>query len=110
MGNGDDDRACLANSATVGFYAEKLAMGHWSFLGPGSETKWAATDTIQPGGGWDRVATLMMESLSTSGHAISEPSLDPGQLKSKGNGKLSFHFCADEATIETIFRTIISVD
>ena len=33
--------------------------------------------------------------------------LDRGQLKSKGNGKLSIHICADEATIETIFRTII---
>ena len=36
--------------------------------------------------------------------------LDRGQLKSKGNGKLSIHICADEATIESIFRTIISVN
>ena len=26
--------------------------------------------------------------------------------KSKGHGKLSIHYCADQATIETIFRTI----
>ena len=31
-------------------------------------------------------------------------------LKSKGGGKLSLHFCADEGTIETVFRTIISVN
>ena len=31
-------------------------------------------------------------------------------LKSKGGGKLSIHFCADEETIETVFRTIISVN
>ena len=31
-------------------------------------------------------------------------------LKSKGGGKLSIHFCADEGTIETVFRTIISID
>ena len=31
-------------------------------------------------------------------------------LKSKGGGKLSIHFCADEGTIETVFRTIISVN
>ena len=33
-----------------------------------------------------------------------------GVLKSKGGGKLSIHFCADEGTIETVFRTIISVN
>ena len=32
------------------------------------------------------------------------------ELKSKGGGKLSIHFCADGDTIETVFRTIISVD
>ena len=33
-----------------------------------------------------------------------------GTLKSKGGGKLSIHFCADWDTIETVFRTIISVN
>ena len=32
------------------------------------------------------------------------------RLKSKGCGKLSIHFCADGDTIETVFRTIISVN
>ena len=35
--------------------------------------------------------------------------LSRGVLKSKGGGKLSIHFCANEGTIETVFRTIISV-
>ena len=33
-----------------------------------------------------------------------------GTLKSRGGGKLSIHFCADGDTIETVFRTIISVN
>ena len=33
-----------------------------------------------------------------------------GVLESKGGGKLSIHFCADKDTIETVFRTIISVN
>ena len=33
-----------------------------------------------------------------------------GTLKSKGGGKLSVHFCADGDTIETVFRTVISVN
>ena len=36
--------------------------------------------------------------------------LSRGTLKSKGDGKLSIHFCADGDTIETVFRTIISVN
>ena len=31
-------------------------------------------------------------------------------LKSKGGGKLTIHYCADPGTIETVFRTIISVN
>ena len=33
-----------------------------------------------------------------------------GQLKSKGRGKLSIHFAADDFTIDTIFRIILSVN
>ena len=32
--------------------------------------------------------------------------LSRGTLKSKGGGKLSIHFCADEGTIETVFRDL----
>ena len=33
--------------------------------------------------------------------------LSRGQLKSKGRGKLSIHFAANQETIETIFRMIV---
>ena len=36
--------------------------------------------------------------------------LSRGTLKSKGRGKLSIHFCADGDTIESVFRTFISVN
>ena len=36
--------------------------------------------------------------------------LSRGTLKSKGGGTLSLHFYADGDTIETVFRTIISVN
>ena len=36
--------------------------------------------------------------------------LPRGQLKSKGGGKLSIHYCADLETIETVSRTITSVN
>ena len=86
-------------------------MGHWSFFGPGSETKWNATDTFKPGGEWDRVAELMMNDLRESGHPIfrATSALDRGHLKNKASGKLSIHFCADYVAIETIYRTFVSV-
>ena len=37
-------------------------------------------------------------------------SIVQSQLKSKGHGKLSIHFAADQETIETIFRMIVSTN
>ena len=37
-------------------------------------------------------------------------SLSRGQLKSKGHGKLSIHYCADQEKIKTVIRTIASVN
>ena len=36
--------------------------------------------------------------------------LSRGQLKSKGHGKLSIHYAADQETIDTIFRIIVSAN
>ena len=54
----------------------------------------------------------MMMEFSESGHPVFRATspLSRGTLKSKGGGKLSIRFCADGETIETFFRTIISVN
>ena len=54
----------------------------------------------------------MMLKFGESRHPVfrSTSPLSRGVLKSKGGGKLSIHLCADEGTIETVFRTIISVN
>ena len=53
-----------------------------------------------------------MLTFAESKHPIfrSTSPISRGVLKIKGGGKLSIHFCADEGTVETVFRTIISVD
>ena len=58
------------------------------------------------------MAEKMMVTLAESGHPVfrATSSLSRGQLKSKGGGKLSIHHCADQDTITTVFRTIISVN
>ena len=85
---------------------------HWSFFGLGSETRWYSTNKERPGGKWDRVAELMMIKFGESGHPVFRATspFSRGTLKSKGGGKLSLHSCADGDTIETVFRTIISVN
>ena len=86
--------------------------GRWSFLGPGSEKKWFSISEDSPQGEWDKMAEKMMITLAESGHPVfrSTSPLSRGVLKSKCGGKLSIYFCADEGTIETVFRTITSVN
>ena len=85
--------------------------GNGDFFDLDQKKKWYSTHEYTPQGEWDRVAELMME-FSESGHSVFRATspLSRGVLKSKGGGKLSIHFCADEVTIETVFRTIISVN
>ena len=54
----------------------------------------------------------MMLEFSESGHPIfpATSPLSRGQLKRKGHGKMSIHYCANLETILTVFRTIISVN
>ena len=65
-----------------------------------------------PQGEWDRIAELMMLKFCESGHPVFRATspLSRGVLKSKGGGKLSIHCCADFKTIETVVRTIISLN
>ena len=54
----------------------------------------------------------MMVTFAESGHTVFRATspLSRGVFKSEGGGKLSIHYCADFATFEIVFRTIISVN
>ena len=60
---------------------------------------------------WTESAELMFK-FGGSRHPVfrSTSPLSRGVFKSKGDGQLSIHSCADEGTIETVFRTSISVN
>ena len=105
-----NEEECLANARVVKVLAKKFGIGQWSFIGPGSEKKWYSAEN-SPQGAWDHIADEMLLEFAESGHPIFRATtpLSRGQLKSKGRGKLSIHFAADEYTIETICRIIISV-
>ena len=111
-GSEDSERECSANANLVSIFTKRCSPGRWSFLGPGSEKKWYCTQDSKPQGDWNRVAEHMMIKFGESGHPVFRATspLSRGELKSKGGGQLSIHFCADGDTIETVFRTIISVN
>ena len=62
-----------------------------------------------PQGIWDPVADKMLLEFAESGLPIFRATtpLSRCKLQSKGRGKLSIHFAADQETIETIFRIIV---
>ena len=78
----------------------------------GSEKKWYSMEENSPQGAFDHIADEMLLEFAESGHPIFRATTPLSRciLKSKGHGKLSIHFTADYPTIETIFRTIISVN
>ena len=111
-GSEDNKKESESSAQLVSLCAKRFGAGQWSFLGHGSEKKWYSTSEDSPQGEWDRIAELMMLRFAESKHPIfrSMSPLSRGVLKSKGGGKLSVHYCADPGTIETLIRTIISVN
>ena len=107
----DNKDECLRNAESVKVFARRFCIGQWSFIGPGSEKKWYSSEN-SPQGDWDNIAEQMLLEFAESGHPTFRATtpLSRGILKSKGRGKLSIHFAADRDTIDTIYRTILSVN
>ena len=97
------------NAEVVSIFAKKFGIGQWSFIGPGSEKKWYSMEENSPQGIWDHIAEKMLVEFAESGCAIFRATTPVSrcELKSKGHGKLSIHFAADQETIETIFRIFV---
>ena len=100
-------KECIANSTLVSLFVKNIS----SRTDLDQKQSGILLTKKNPQGEWDRVAGLMMINFRESGHPVfgATSPLSRGALKSKGGGQLSIHFCADGDTIETVFRTIISV-
>ena len=101
----------LKKCRLVKTFARRFGIGQWSFIGPGSEKKWYSSEN-SPQGAWDNIAEQMLLEFAESGHSIFRATtpLSTRSLKSKGRGKLSIHFAADQDAIDTIYRIILSVN
>ena len=88
-----------------------LEKDKWSFIGLGF-FKWYSISQDCPQGIWDNKAERMLLEFAESDCSIFRATtpLSRGRLRSKGHGKLSIHFAADQKTIETIFRIIVSAN
>ena len=108
----DNKDECLKNAGVVKVLAGRFGIGQWSFIGPGSEKSGILQRINSPQGAWDHIAEDMLLEFAESGHPIFRATtpLSRGQLKSKGRGKLSIHFTADQDTVDTIYRIILSVN
>ena len=114
-GSKDNKKKFESNAQLVPLFAKKKknnGAGQWSFLGLVSEKKWHSISEDSPQGEWDKMAEKMMITLAESGHPAFRAAspLSRGQFKSKGGGKLLIHYCADQETITTVFRTITAVN
>ena len=107
----DNKDECLRNANIVKTYAGRFGIGQCLFVRPGSEKKWYSSEN-SPQGAWDNIAEKMLLEFAESGHPVFRATtpLSRGALKSKVRGKLSFHFAADQDTIDTIYRIILSVN
>ena len=107
----DNKDECLKNAEFVKTFAKRFGIGQWSFIGPGSEKKWYPSEN-SPQGAWDHIAEDMLLEFAESGHPIFRATtpLSRGSRMSKGRGKVSIHFTADQDTVDTIYRIVLSVN
>ena len=47
---GDNEKECISNATLVSLFVKRFPAGRWSFLGPGSDTKWYSTYNEGPQG------------------------------------------------------------
>ena len=106
-GKGNKEQ-CLKDADFVKTFARRFGIGQWSFIGPGSEKKWYPSEN-SPQGEWDCMEEMSLK-FAESGHPIfrSTTPLSSGKLKSKGKGKVSIHFSADQDTVDSIYRIVLS--
>ena len=107
-GEGNEEE-CVANAKAVFILARKFGIAQWSFISPGSEKSGFLWKRIVHKESGDNIAEKMLVEFAESGCPVFRATtpLSRGNLKSKGHGKLSIHFAADQETIETIFRIIV---
>ena len=108
FGTRDNEQKCLENARLVSLYARRFFVndnGHLLVL------VLRKSGTLSKRTVHKESGTIWLKGCCwNSQKADVQLSVLRRQLKSKGHGKLSIHYCADQATIETVFRIIVSAN
>ena len=110
-GTKDNERECLAHAEVVSFVCKKVwyrtMVIHWSRF---------RKEVVFYERGHKESGTISRKRCCWNSQKAGCPifrattPLSRGQLRSKGHGKLSIHFAATQAKIETVFRIIVSAN
>ena len=102
----------LANARLVSLYARRFGKGQWSFIGPGSEKSGSLSKkTVHKESGTKLQKRCCWNSLrSDVQFSVLRLHCPEVISTSKGHSKLSILYAADQETIETIFRIIVSAN
>ena len=108
----DNKVECLKNAEFVKTFAKRFGIGQWSFIGPGSEKKWYSSENSPTRSPGTTLRSKCCWNLQSVDILFSVQRLHgPGVLsKARDEEKLSIHFAADQDTIDTIYRMILSVN
>ena len=102
---------CLATAKVVSIYAKKFGKGQWSFIGPGSEIEVVFYGREQPTRNlWDHIAEKMLVEFADVQFSVQRLHCPWVNSKAKDTENCQFTITADQETIETIFRIIVSAN
>ena len=107
----DNKDECLRNAESVKIVARRFVLGNGHILDQVLRRSGILPRTVHKESG-TTLRNKYCWKFAESGHPIFRATtpLSRGNPKSKGRGKLSIHFAADQDTIDTIYRIILSVN
>ena len=108
-GSRDNEKECESNARLVSLNAKRIGKdnGHFSILAQ-RKSGVLSVQIVHNVNGTESQRRWWWHSQKADTQS-SVPRVHCPELKSKGGGKLSIHYCADLDTIKTVFRTIFSV-
>ena len=111
----DNKDECLRNANIVKTFAGRFGIGQWSFIGLSLDQVLRRSGILPRIVHKELGTTLRKRCYNYSQKVdilsfVSTTPLSRGKLKSKRKGKVSIHFTADQDTVDTIYRIILSVN
>ena len=106
----DNKDECLKNAGVVKVLARRFGVGQWSFIGPGSEKKWYSAEKSTRSLGQYCGRNALGICRKRTSYFPCNNSIVQGSAQEQRTWKTVDTFAADDFTIDTIYRIILSVN